>query len=98
MFERTYAPSSFVIVSRVAPVETFVALTLAPGTTAPAGSRTTPRSVAAPGCCARAVAPAQNNTAAQTATARHDNFFFIEFYTPKDEGMGERDAVLVHNS
>ena len=33
-------------------VATFVAVTFVPGTTAPCGSVTTPRSVAAPGCCA----------------------------------------------
>src|ERR1700749_149172 len=98
MFEKTYAPSPFVEVSRATRVETFVALTSTPGTTAPTGSRTTPRKVAAPGCCARAAAPAQKNTAAQTATARRAIFFLIEFCLPTDERMGKRDAVLVHNS
>src|SRR3712207_4619625 len=100
MFGKTYAPSPFVCVSRAARVATFVALTVAPGTSAPSGSFTTPRSVAAPGCCART--PAHNNTAAQTATARRAKSFLIGFCLLTDgldgKAFGKLDAVLVHKS
>ena len=75
-FGNVYAPSSFVFVSRAAPVATLVARTDAPVTNAPLGSVTTPRRVADADCAA--TADVESKSAAQTASAAADcRIFFL---------------------